>query len=257
MHSTAQGCAEIIDGILEYERNTGAQRAQSVSESVLRKIVEFAPKPLHHSAETGCGKTTILLSQLSDHHLCFAFDDSVWITADERGSIDFVTKCPLWRSDKTELLIGPSQRTLRNYQFNHLIDLALIDGAHAYPFPDLDYYFLYPHLRSGALLIVDDIRITTIGRMAEVLSEDEMFEPIHIEGGNTAFFRRTAAKTFDPEGDFWWEQRFNTKRFNAMKDATESTESIGRRVRRRLRVLAEERAPRFLAWYSKMKRHPR
>jgi hypothetical protein len=43
---------------------------------------------------------------------------------------------------------------LPQYHFTRL-QLVLIDG-YGYPFPDLQYYFLYPHLETGALLILDD-----------------------------------------------------------------------------------------------------
>jgi hypothetical protein len=59
---------DIVCDILAYERERGAPASGSVSEAVLRRIVELAPKPLRHSVETGSGKTTVLLSQLADHH---------------------------------------------------------------------------------------------------------------------------------------------------------------------------------------------
>jgi len=34
--------------------------------------------------------------------------------------------------------------------------------VHGYPFPEMEYYFIYPHLEENALLIVDDIHIQNI-----------------------------------------------------------------------------------------------
>ena len=230
--------SELVDDIIAYELQHGAQAAGTVSERVLRKIVELSPKPLRYSAETGSGKTTVLLSHLADHHLCFTCDDR----GIPRGSIDFVQNCPLFRFDKITFVLGPTQRTLPSYKFSHMIDLALIDGAHGYPFPEMDYYFFYPHLRAGALLIVDDINIPTIRRLTQFLSEDEMFEQIHVEE-NTAFFRRTTAENFDPEGDGWYLQRFNTNRYKP-PDA-----HPWRRIKRKLRTLAQKISPRLVDLY--------
>jgi len=235
--------SELIDDIIAYELQHGAPGAGSVSERVLRKIVELSPKPLRYSAETGAGKTTVLLSHLADHHLCFTCDDRE-VPWQKRSNLDFVQNCPLFRFDKITFVLGPTQRTLPSYKFSHMIDVALIDGAHGYPFPEMDYYFFYPHLRAGALLIVDDINIPTIRRLAQFLSEDEMFEQIHVEG-NTAFFRRTTAETFNPEGDGWTLQRFNVNRYKA-PDA-----HPWRRIKRKLRPLAQKISPGLVDLYSR------
>jgi hypothetical protein len=71
---------------------------------------------------------------------------------------------------------------------------------------------LYPHLDEGALLIVDDIHIATIGHMFDFLKEDEMFRLLEVVD-KTAFFERTAAPMFDPYTDGWYEQNYNTSRF--------------------------------------------
>jgi hypothetical protein len=227
----------VIEDVLSYERERGPLHAGSLGESVLRKIVALAPNPMQKSVETGCGKSTVLLSQIGEHHVCFTVDD----TSEKRGNLDFVRQCPSFRADKTLFVIGPTQRTLPTYKFDRPIDLALIDGGHGYPFPEMDYYYFYPHLRTDSVLIVDDIQIPTIGRLAEFLTEDEMFEPIHVEG-NTAFYRRTSAETFNPEGDGWWLQRFNTRR---LKQSTSRKWRGASRVRRLLGRLLDQLPPKY------------
>ncbi len=86
----------------------------------------------------------------------------------------------------------------------------LLDGPHAYPFPDLEYYFLYPHLSAGALLIVDDIHIPTVHNLFKFLTADAMFD-LEATARSTAIFRRTDSPLFDPYGDGWWLQRFNRR----------------------------------------------
>jgi hypothetical protein len=160
--------------------------------------------------ETGCGKTTILLSNLSAHHHVFAFDDR----AEERSSIRFYEDCPLFKRERTTEVLGATQLTLPVYQFTEPVDLALLDGPHGYPFPELEYYYVYPKLRSGALLVIDDIHIPTVYRLHTFLAEEEMFDLVHIER-TTSFFVRTGAPTFFPLGDGWEHQAFNKARFPA------------------------------------------
>ncbi len=156
------------------------------------------------SAETGCGLSTIVLSAISSHHTCF--------TIAEGNSLAKVEMEPLFQSDSVEFVVGPSQRTLPLHNFRQPLHMALIDGAHGWPFAELDYYHFYPHIVEGGTLIVDDIHIPTIGRMYEVLRDDAMWEHVG-DVKSTSFFKRTSAPLFDPTGDGWWQQNFNKKRF--------------------------------------------
>lgn len=202
----------VINNIQSYERVVGEHAAGGLGAIALATIAELAPRPLLLSVETGCGKSTILLSNLSERHICFTLDDTVWYPpGDTRSSLTFVRQCPTFHPERTTFILGPTRRTLPAHKFDGLIDLALIDGPHGYPLPDMEYYHLYPHLRSGTVLVIDDIHIPTIGRMFEFVSKDEMFEVIRVEG-YTAFLRRTEAPTFDPDLDRWELQKFNTSR---------------------------------------------
>jgi len=126
-----------------------------------------ASRKIHCSAETGSGATTLLMSHLSEHHLVFALDDG-------NGSVANIRRSSLLRADRVEFVEGPTQRTLPQYCFEEKLQFALIDGPHGYPFPDLEYYYLYPHLESGALLVVDDIHIRSVHNLFEFLQADTM-----------------------------------------------------------------------------------
>ena len=155
---------------------------------------------LQHTVETGSGKSTLLFSHLSDHHLVFSLD---------RGeSVAQVRNSPLCRKDVVEFVEGPTQKTLPGFRFDFPLQTVLIDGPHAYPFPDLEYYYLYPHLQQGGILILDDIHIPTITNMFRVVRKDVMFDLLEVRK-HTAFFRRTAAPTHDPLGDGWALQGYN------------------------------------------------
>lgn len=177
--------------------------AGTVSNGVLRSLVRHAPQPLAHSAETGTGRSTLLFSHLSQHHLVFAQDD--------RGGGDSlyqVTSSPLLHGETVTFVTGPTQLTLPRYELPEMLDLVLIDGPHAYPFPELEYYCFYPHIRPGGLLVVDDINIPSIHSMHRFLCKDDMWR-LSAVVGHTSFFTRTSAPTFGPLGDAWWLQGYN------------------------------------------------
>jgi len=163
-----------------------------------------AARHVRRSVETGAGKSTLLLSHLSDHHLVFAIDDG--------GSLTRARDSFLLRRDTVEFVDGPSQHTLMNHQFSEPVQLVFIDGPHGFPFPNMEYWKLYPHLEQGGLLVIDDIHIPTIRQLFDFLKEDEMFRLIETVG-KTAFFERTTAETFSPVGDGWWLQNYNQRRF--------------------------------------------
>ena len=182
----------------------------SVSDDALRVIARLAPRDMAHSAETGTGRTTLLLSHLSADHVVF--------TINEPGLEDSTSKTrgsSLLNVDTVNFVFGRTQVTVPRYEFPTPLDLVLIDGPHGFPFPILEYYHFYPHVRPGGLLIVDDVNIPSIRFLHDFMVKDDMW---HLEeiAGNTAFFRRTDAETFDPLGDTWFLQGYNRDAYEAM-----------------------------------------
>ena len=177
--------------------------AGSVSKNVLRAIAGHAERmgTCDHSVETGSGKTTLLFSHVSAHHVVFAVDAG--------QSISQVRSSHFFNAKSTTFVEGPTQRTLPRHTFSHGHQMVLIDGPHGYPFPDLEYYYLYPTIEAGGLLMLDDIQIPSIARMFELIRADDMFELLEIVDDNTAFLRRTGAPLIDPESDSWWLQGYN------------------------------------------------
>jgi hypothetical protein len=159
---------------------------------------------VRHSVETGAGKSTLLLSHLSEHHVVFAIDAG--------ESLSKAADSSLLKKENVEFVDGPSQHTLMSYNFTQPLQLAFIDGPHGFPFPDMEYWKVYPHLEPGGLLVVDDIHIPTIRHLFDFLREDAMFTLLETVG-KTAFFERTNAPTFSPVEDGWWLQNYNTRRF--------------------------------------------
>jgi len=159
------------------------------------------------TAETGCGRSTILFSNLSKTHHVFCLDD----TDDEKSSVNYFKDCPVTQNERVNVHFGATQKILNNFVHDSLYDCVLIDGPHGYPFPDLEYFYFYPAIKEGGLLIVDDLQIATIGRMADVIQDDDMWDTVSVVG-KTAIFQRTSSDIVPPDGDHWWMQNFNRRR---------------------------------------------
>ncbi len=213
--------------------------AGSVGKNVLRAIAGHVERmgTFHHSVETGSGKTTLLFSHLSAHHVVFAVDAG--------QSISQVKGSHLFNAQSTTFVEGPTQRTLPRHTFSHGHQIVLIDGPHGYPFPDLEYYYLYPTIEVGGLLMLDDIQIPSIARMFDVIRADDMFELLEIVDDNTAFLRRTGAPLIDPDSDSWWLQGYNKAYYQQLltpqvQQAPHTARGLGFSLRGMLRRLRNE-----------------
>jgi hypothetical protein len=198
----------------EWENGEPANHAgHAFPTSVLARIEELLPQSMLRTAETGCGKSTILFSNISSSHTVFALDD----TSLPDSSVAFYRDCPITKSEVVRSVFGPTQRTLRTFKHEGDYDCVLIDGPHGWPFPEFEYLMFFPKIRLGGFLLLDDCVVPTIGRMADVLAEDPMWDLVEIVGSNTAVFKRTGVQTFDPDGDGWWEQPFNRRRVSTKR----------------------------------------
>lgn len=185
--------------------------AGSLSPDALRAITRHAGTvgTIESSVETGAGKTTLLFSHLSRNHTVFALDAG--------ASISQVKSSPLFNPETVTFVEGPTQLTLPRHDFARNVQIALIDGPHGYPFPDIEYYYFYPIIQEGGLLLVDDIKIPSICRMFDIIAAGDMFELVDVIDRNFSIFRRTSAPLIDPHSDSWWLQGYNREHFEEIQ----------------------------------------
>jgi predicted O-methyltransferase YrrM len=235
----------ITDQIAREQRGKSGHGAGMLNYKTLRVLEQLVGASAEQTAETGCGRSTILFSNLSQRHQVFCLDDS----ADERSSVAFFRNSALTNQTRVATNFGPTQLVLPAFEHNGLYDCVLIDGPHGYPFPDLEYFHFYPRIREGGILAIDDVNIPSIGRMVDIISEDEMWEVVAVSGV-TAFLRRTHAPTTSPVGDEWWAQGYNRRRTNVLdfrlKDGRERKAFLDRYQNRTLTSSVKRRAWRLL-----------
>ena len=155
--------------------------------------------PFQASAETGCGGSTIVLSQASARHTAFAIED-------ESRTITGLRNQSELRSEHVTFVEGQSKDTLPGYQFGTELDLVLLDGPHAYPLPQLEFAYLFPRVRLGGWLVIDDIQIPSVHELFRFLGKESSvaLEEVIVR---TAFFRRVSAPEHSPDG--WLQQAMN------------------------------------------------
>jgi hypothetical protein len=187
-----------------------SHRGHTFETDVLLALAEVLPEGPITSLETGCGKSTVLFSNISRRHLVFAYDDRGM----PQSSVDMVHASEDFNASTTEFIYGPTQKTLPFYQFGkgEVFDVILLDGPHGYPFPDLEYAILYERLKVGSVLVIDDIHIPSIGHMYDLLRVDRMYDEVGVFA-STGVLRRTELTGVPSDGDHWWEQNYNASQF--------------------------------------------
>jgi hypothetical protein len=196
---------------------------------VLRAIARhLRDVDVQHSVETGSGSTTLLFSRLSKDHTVFAVDGGGYLTK-VRASV-------LLDPSTTRFIEGYTQITLPAYRFEQKIQVALLDGPHAFPFPALEYYYIHPHLCEGALLILDDIHIPSVHDFFRFLKADAMFRLIEVVE-RTAFFQRTSSPLFNLVGDDWEHQGYNRELLLRFVWQERLKEAVPPKIRRVIKVI--------------------
>lgn len=157
--------------------------------------------PFDASCETGCGGSTIVLSHLSEYHVAFAIEG-------ENQTITALRQHPDLRGEAVTFVEGESRVTIPRYAFSGSLDLALLDGPHAYPLPQVEFAYLFPRIRVGGWLALDDIQIPSVYELFRFLRMEKalVLEEVAVR---TAFFRKT--QEIQPEPDGWQQQRMNRR----------------------------------------------
>lgn len=156
------------------------------------------------TCETGCGSSTVAFSHHAARHVVYCDDDTASGTAD----LAYVREHPDLRADRVSYIVGPTPETLFNESTLGEIDALLINGSHAYPIPDLEYFALERHLKPQGLLMISDIRVPAVKRMFDILLQDERLRLDRVVD-STAFFFRVADDAFVATEQDWRGQRYN------------------------------------------------
>jgi hypothetical protein len=101
------------------------------------------------TVETGSGASTIVFAAAGTDHVAVTPDP------DEEERVRAACRELGVSSDRVAFEAGYSHDVLPRLADRQL-DLALLDGAHGFPYPILDWWHLAPRLKVGARLLLDD-----------------------------------------------------------------------------------------------------
>ncbi len=180
------------DPAVHTELAGGAQRTYGLLPSVLEWL-DANIRPEWSTLETGCGLSTAVFAARSAAHFSispFASESDYvrrWCAQHDIGleHVRFIDEYSEWVLPKLD--VG-------------LLDLVLVDGAHAFPQVFIDWYYASQSLKVDGLLLIDDLPLWTGRVLCGFLAEEAGWAFVRDFQSRTALFRKTAP--MDPSRGF-------------------------------------------------------
>jgi predicted O-methyltransferase YrrM len=156
--------------------------------------LEREVQPEMATLETGSGASTLVFAAAGAVH------EAVTPSADEEAR--FRAQCESRGIDGSNVAfrLGLSHEVLPTLEPREL-DLVLIDGAHGFPYPTLDWWLVAPRVRIGGRVLLDDAYMPPVRVLLDAMRASPAWEVEDAASFRTAVVRKVA----DGLPDFDWE----------------------------------------------------
>lgn len=195
-----------------------------IGNDVLRFLAETVTSR-SRTLETGAGSSTLVFALQRAAHV------AITPAADEIERIRSYGASIGLSMETVTFIAEPSERYLPSSEVSDL-DLVLLDGKHAFPWPMLDWYYCADKLHRGGLLLLDDVQLSSVAVVAEFMTADPGWELVR-DFGKTHAYRKTRDTVLDVSWDMQpWTVR--GRRATGVQYLRSQFRRIGRALRRRL-----------------------
>jgi hypothetical protein len=165
MTSIDEAIEELITSPPAMHWSGGQPQRWEIDSRVLRWLADNIEADWR-TLETGCGVSSLVFALRSASHTIVAPGDDqherVRAWCDERG----------FSTAHVKSVVEQSQTALPMLPMD-VIEVALIDGGHAFPLPFIDWYYTAVRLRAGGYLIVDDMHIRSCRLLRDFLATED------------------------------------------------------------------------------------
>jgi hypothetical protein len=152
--------------------------------------------------ETGCGASTVIFTARGAHHTAISPH-----TDEHKRVQDYLKKISV-DDNRLTLIAGSSDVVLPELCVDRFLDIGLIDGAHGFPYPTIDWHYIGRALKLGGKVVLDDIQIPAVAYLFRFMRSDPNW---HLEA---VLDERAAAFTLcrePPTGEYWILQPLNNR----------------------------------------------
>lgn len=147
--------------------------------------LEQTVQPGWATLETGAGLSTIVFAARGAEH------EAVTPDADEAAAIRVELERRAIPIERVTFRLGASHEVLPSWP-PRALDLVLLDGAHGFPYPVLDWWYVMPHLKRGGLLLLDDAYMAGVRVLLEYLESRPSWQLEDAVGYRTVVVRKLA-----------------------------------------------------------------
>jgi predicted O-methyltransferase YrrM len=204
--------------------------------------LEREVRPGMRTLETGSGASTLAFAAGGADHVAITpnprEEEAVRAQAD-RLDIDH---------SRVQFAVGPSHEILPQLEPSPL-DLVLVDGAHGFPYPLLDWWYIAPRLRIGARMLLDDAYMPPVATLVDALRAQSAWEIAETVGYRTVVVRKLTDEL--PPFDWQGERIGGRMSFRYLAPAERAVAAVRHRVfstELGLRALAIARRRSGLQW---------
>jgi Methyltransferase domain len=152
--------------------------------------------------ETGSGASTVVFADRGANHVAIS------PAPDEHRRLAEYCRDVGVDLSRVTFIAEPSHTALVKTWKPQPLDIALVDGAHSFPFPVLDWFYVAPHVKVGGHIIVDDAFIPSVNVLVHYLRSTDAWQLDTSLGNRTVAFRKLqdVQLTWD-----WTENRFDRR----------------------------------------------
>lgn len=154
--------------------------------------------------ETGAGASTVVFAAAGCNHTAISPDP-----AEHRRILDYCEERGIDASGVTFIAESSATALTRTWKPDAL-DLVLIDGAHAFPYPMIDWFYVQEFLKLDGRLLVDDAHLSSVNMLVRYLRESRSWEQEAVLGYRTPLFRRVDEAPVPVAAD-WTSGRFDRR----------------------------------------------
>lgn len=153
--------------------------------------------------ETGCGLSTIIFAIRKAYHTVVTPMQSEAVAIQEYARVNQIG------IDRLDFIVEPSETYLPRCTLQGL-DVVLIDGKHAVPWPFIDWFYTAERLNVGGVCVIDDMHLESVLTLVRFLREDPRWEFVWELPRRTIAFRKLSATIHDIA---WHQQPYISRRY--------------------------------------------